>query len=49
MTSRGSVRAGAKGAIEPVDFQKTQFAPIDFPKILRKIRKLRQFLTEFGS
>ena len=30
--SRGSVRAGATGAIAPVDFQKIPFAPVDFPK-----------------
>ena len=28
---RGSVRAGATGEFAPVDFQKTPFAPIDFP------------------
>ena len=33
---RGSVRAGATGAIAPVDFQKTPFAPIDFTKIAEK-------------
>ena len=39
----GFVRAGAKGAIAPVDFQKTPFGPIDFPKSFRKIRKLSIF------
>ena len=43
---RGSVRAGATGAIAPVNFQKTPFAPIDFPKSFRKIKKKDvQFLS----
>ena len=37
---RGSVRAGATGAIAPVDFQKTPFAPVDFPKTFRKKTKM---------
>ena len=40
---RGSVRAGATGAIAPVDFQKKPSAPVDFPKSFRKIRKLYGF------
>ena len=46
---RGSVRAGAMGAIAPFDFQKTPFAPVDFPKPFRKERKLGQFFTGLGS
>ena len=40
---RGSVRAGATGAIAPVDFQKTLFPPVNFPKTFRKRRKLDCF------
>ena len=40
---RGSVRAGAMDTIAPVNFQKTQIAPVDFPKIFRKKRKLTFF------
>ena len=34
---------GAKGAIAPVDFQKTPFATVDFPKTFRKIENLTAF------
>ena len=40
---RFAVREGATGAIAPVDFQKTPFAPVDFPKGFKKIRKLYSF------
>ena len=46
--SRGSVRAGATGAIAPVDFQKTPFAPANFPNSLKKY-KIRQFKTRIGT
>ena len=40
---RGSVRAGATVAIAPVDFQKTPFAPVDFPKTFKKRENLTVF------
>ena len=48
MISRGSVREGATGAIAPIDFQKTPFAPVDFPKVSEK-KKILQSLTGLGS
>ena len=41
--SKGSIRAGAKGAIAPVDFQKTSFAPVNFPKTFKKKGNLSVF------
>ena len=43
MVHRGAVRTGATGAIAPVDFQKTPFAPINFPKTFRKDDNLTIF------
>ena len=37
------VRAGATGAIAPIDFQKTPFAPVNFPIAFRKKRKWDSF------
>ena len=37
MVFRAAVRAGATGAIAPVDFEKGPIAPVDFEELLQKI------------
>ena len=46
--NKAAVRVGATGAIAPIDFQKTLFVPVNFPKTSKK-KKIARFSTGLGS